>query len=303
MDRRSFLRSGAVSASGIAVSAKPALAAATDRGGSPLYAMDDYLARMDEGLARVREWSILDGVPDFEGDAEAVNDLGRNAFTALYMTAMFSDLPVEEQVRPEVQERMWAVQDTMDTALDQMTSFLATRTTDDFANVRRRLGEEPEVLERVIEIIDLEAVRTGISDHRRRKTRAMIENVAWRMAEQPPELLVNEYLDKVQRTTESNVSEEARARWLMSKVGEKAFWHAARQEASLRQRRISRGLRNMGIGAVIFLGGLLLVAAGDTDGDFEGVVVIGAITGTVGSIWFLVGFVQLLIGAGTSGGS
>jgi hypothetical protein len=295
MDRRSFVQRGLVGASGMAAAGKPILVSAAQTGGSPLYPLDDYLARMDAGLQRVREWSILDALPDYGGDAGMVDDLGRKAFTSLYMTAMFTDLPLEEQIRPEVQSRLWAVQSTMDAAMDDMTAYLRSRTKEDLTAVQRAIREDPAALDRVAEMIDVEAARTGISDERRRSTRRMIEHLGWRMANQPPSLLVDEYLQKIEKIETSNVEDAARQRWLASKLGEEAFWAAAQEEQSLRQRRLSRGLRNMGIGAVLFLGGYLLATS--SDGDSAGV---GAITGTVGAIWFLVGLIQLLMGAGTS---
>ncbi|MHC4264003.1 MAG: hypothetical protein ACYSWX_15880, partial [Planctomycetota bacterium] len=113
MDRRKFLHRGTVGATGLAAAAKPALVAASQRGGSPLYAIDDYVAKMDAGLARIEEWSISTAIPDFQGDTTEIDDLGRKAFKSIYMTAMFSDLPIEEQVHPEVQDRMWAIQPTV----------------------------------------------------------------------------------------------------------------------------------------------------------------------------------------------
>ena len=55
----------------------------------------------------------------------------------------------------------------------------------------------------------------------------------------------------------------------------------------------------MGLGSLIFLGGVLLVYVAD-QGGADGAVAVGAVAGTVGAIWFLVGLIQLLTGAATS---
>ena len=122
------------------------------------------------------------------------------------------------------------------------------------------------------------------------------------MEHQPPLLLVNEYLDKVERVLASDIESEARQRWLAARVGEKVFWQA---EASLRDRRISRGLRAMGIGALLFVGGLVLVSLGNdnfANGDLNALTVIGLVPGiTGGSVLFVVGLIILLVGAATPG--
>lgn len=297
MDRRNFVAKGFVGASGLAAAGPPGFLSAAERGGSALYALDDYVARMDAGLARIGEWSIKSMIPAFEGDPAELDDLGRDALKSLYMTAMFSDLPVESQAQPDVQERMWAIQATMDRAVTGMSAFLERQTADTFARIRSALEADPTAVRGVMDFVDSEAARGGISTERRRQTRAMFEQARWRMGHQPPSLLVNEYLEKVERIDASDIESAAREAWIASKVGEKVFW-AQEQERSRRQRRITRGLRTMGIGALVFVGGVILVAA--TDSALTGVGLLG---GTVGSIMFVIGLIILLVGLGTPEGA
>jgi hypothetical protein len=288
-----------VGATGLAAAAKPALVAASQRGGSPLYAIDDYVAKMDAGLARIEEWSISTAIPDFQGDTTEIDDLGRKAFKSIYMTAMFSDLPIEEQVHPEVQDRMWAIQPTVDEALDEMTAFLRNQSVGELARVQRTIQTDPLSIQRVVDFLDLEGTRTGISDQRRHQTRTVLEQAGWRLGNQPPSLLVNEYLDKVEKIDASDIESEARQRWMASKVGERVFW-TVEQERSRREERISKGLHRMGIGALVLAGSALLLAlTGDTD-DAGGVIILGLIGATVGSVLILIGLVTLLIGAATA---
>ena len=302
MDRRAFFMKGTLGASGLAVGGKPALVSAAQRGGSLLYGMDDYMVQVDAGLARIDEWSIKSAIPDFTGDSAEIDELGRKSLKSLFLTGMFVDLPVEAQVHPGMQDRMWAMQQTMDEATDGMMAFLGRQTPETLAPVRSALRNDPSAVRKVADFVDREAALTGISDARRAQTRTMFEQAGWRLEHQPPTLLINEYLDKVEKVAASDVESEAQQRWIAAKVGEKVFW-AQEAQRSRRERRISRGLKTMGIGLLIGAVGGLLIAASDTsitDSNAGGLVWVGAVAATVGSIFFLVGLTILLVGAATS---
>ena len=157
------------------------------------------------------------------------------------------------------------------------------------------------MLRDIITVVDSEAERSGVSEARRAQLRAMFTDVGWRLENQPPVLIVDEYVGKVERVTASNIEDAARQRWLTARYGEEIFWQA---QESLRQRRISRGLKAMGIGAVLFLAGLLLVSASDgdvTSDNSDALLWIGLVPGiTAGSVLFVVGFIILIVGALTS---
>ena len=302
MDRRNFLKrgtlgvSGAVAASGIP---EPTKAAEKKPVVPPPSDMDEYVRRVDAGIARLAELPIADNFPEFQGDPELLNDLGRKAMHALYVTGMFGDLPVENQLYPAIQDRLWASQETMDEALQDMTAFLRTRTPAELAAVRATLRDRPEVLHRIIRTVDDESVLSELSEPRRTQLRTMLTEAAWRLEAQPPRLIIDEYVSKVERFTASDIESEARQRWLAARVGEEVFWQA---QDSLRQRRISRGLRAMGIGALLFAAGVVLVSIGNSDSgsDNDALIALGLVPGiTVGSIFFVVGFIILLVGAAT----
>lgn len=305
MKRRDFIKRSAVGASGIVVGGT---AADSLEGVEPPKAkvlppedMEAYLATVDEGVSRLSEWPLAESFPglsDAELDGES---LARKAMLSLYVAGMFGDLAVENQIHAGMQDRLWAVQPTMDEALDDMTDFVHRQTPEQLASVRATLRARPEVLRDVITLVDTEAERSGVSEARRAQLRAMFTDVAWRLENQPPGLIIDEYVGKVERVAASDIEDAARQRWLTARYGEEIFWQA---QESLRQRRISRGLKAMGIGALLFLAGVLLVSASDgdiTDDDNDALLWIGLVPGiTVGSILFVVGFIILLVGAATS---
>jgi hypothetical protein len=311
MDRRAFLDASA--ASGLmlaapAVGARPDLPPPLPRPG-PVDDMDAYLARLDAGMERIGAWSLTASYPGFAGDRQATDTLARSAVQTMYLTGMLGDLPVEQQLHPGMQERMWAALPLMDDAFERMHGFLESRTPADLARVQSALRGPDRFAERMAEVLDEQAALTGVSAWRRQQMRSTLTLAAWRMASQPPALIIGEYQDKIARVDGSDIAAEARKRWLAARVGERVFWARADMAPggllsgsaltdgphTERDKRIASGAKGMGIGLLIFAGGVAMVAAG-AGGNADVLVVVGLGTATVGSIWFLVGFLTLLIG-------
>lgn len=297
MDRRDFILNSALGAAGLASAGglgctsgllRPA------RISAPSPDMTAYLDRFDLGVGRIGEWSISSSVPDFHGDPALLDSLGPKCITTLYTTGMFGDLPVEAQLQPGMQDRMWAIQSVMDESITGITDLLSRQRPEDFARAQATLRARPTFLSQFTKALDGEAARSGLSDARRQQCRTQLMQVGWRLQHQPPSLLVNEYLVKVEKVSASDIQAEARQRWLAAKLGERSFWQAERTK---RQRRITRGLRTMGIGVLILGASALLIAVG-ADGS-DAVLGVGLVGGTVGSIFILVGLIMLLVGVAT----
>jgi len=316
MDRRAFVQAGAVSGLALAVAptAAPAVPPPTIPRPGPVDDMDAYLARVDAGMERIGRWSVTADFPAFAGDKEAMDALGRTAMQTLFVTGMLGDLPVEQQLHPGMQERVWAAVPLMDEALDRTRDFLTTRTDEDLASVQAALRSPHRAAEQVADFLDEEAARTGVSPWRREQLRGMVALAGWRLANQPPDLMIHEYLDKIDRVDASDIAAEAKRRWLAAQVGERLFW--ARADAadgliepraladpaqSRRERTIAKGAKAMGMGILVFAAGAGLTALG---GDLDsGVTWVGLVTGTVGAIWFVIGFLTLLVGLVMSSGT
>lgn len=294
MDRRNFVRRGALGASGLAAVQGTPLAGTAERGGSLLYSMDDYLAQVDVGLSRIDDWTPSSILPHLPEDAAGSDDLGRKIIRSLYMTAVFRDLDIKDQLHPGMQRRMADVQDTMDEALDGVNSLLERQSPQSLARVQTVLGEHPELMNRLGYFFDVEGGRNGVQTERQRRTRETLDHIGWRLANQPPALLIEEYRAKVLKLEATDLESAAYQRWMARQVGEEAFWEIAQEQADLRADRIRRGLKNMGIGVIIAAAGGIFIAIGG-----DALIAVGAITATVGSIWLLVGLVIWLVGLGT----
>jgi hypothetical protein len=293
MERRDFLKHGAVGASGLAATGRVELTPVT-----PAAAASSFAEAFDRSFARIEQWPLAATLPGFIGDVETVNHLGRRSMQALFTAGLFRDLPVEGQLDPRVQDRLWSAQPLLDEAADEMTRFLESQSPARLERIRGTLRTRPEVLEGIIATLEEEVARSGISAARRAQLSTVMRDIGWRLGHQPPGLLVEEYLDKAERAIASDITTEVRQRWLTARLSEEAFWQA---QESARDRRMSRGLRLMGIGALLFAGGLALVAIGENS---DVLMVIGLVPGiTGGAVTFIVGLIILLVGAGTPNGA
>jgi hypothetical protein len=289
MDRRRFIGAGTASVLGMAAGAATSPGAAS---ASPLPPpppdLDAYLRRVDAGMQELETWSISDRFEGWSGDRAEADVLTRRIMQSLYFTGMMAELPLDMQIRPEVQDRIDAATPIMDEATERTLAFLRSRTPADLEQAQTAL-QDGNVGARIVDRFDAMAVAAGVSERRRAHTRAILAQTEWRLRTQPPATVLGEYADKVERLTASDLMTEARTRELAARMGEDAFWQ---QAGSARERRLSSGAKTMGWGLAIFAGGALIVAAG----VFEGVFVM-----TVGAIVLLVGLIMVIAGAMTRG--
>lgn len=260
--------------------------------------MDGYLARVDAGLERIGRSSAF--AAPAASDAAASDTLVRASLQAIFLTGMLGDLPVERQLDPGMQDRIFRSLPLFDEVSDGMSGFLASRTQQDFDRVQAAL-REPGASDRLIAALDAEAELTGVSGPRRAQTRQHLRHVTWRLANQPPALIVDEYLRKVEKVAATDVQSEARQRRLAARVGEKAFWSLQEQAGGPAAAAPAKGNSKRGRGAKILGIGLLLFAAGAaaasvSDAGFA--VGSGLVVGTAGVIMILVGIVMLLASLG-----
>lgn len=290
MDRRDFIAVTATTSATLASLASSAHAGAPPElvaamAVPPVADMDEYVARVDAGLSRIGLWSVTAELKEFPGDRKATDRLVQVSMQSLFMTGMLGDLPLPQQLDPRMQERVERALPLFDEAADGMTAFLKSRTEMDLheasANLRR-----PGVSDAIIDGLVLEAGRTGVSAPRRGQLREMLKQMSWRLAHQPPALVVDEYLEKVARAAESDLETESRQRAIAARVGEEFFWEQGGKTP--RQRRHDRGARLLGIGAVVFAVSGGLVAAGAYPAVFGM---------TVGAVQMIIGLLMLLSAA------
>jgi hypothetical protein len=266
MDRRRFVRAGTASIAGMTAGSVPPAASATDRlSGSAPSDLDAYLARLDEGMRRLETWSLTDHFATWSGDRTEADKMARSITQSLYVTGMIADLPLDLQIRPEVQKRIDTAAPIMDDALDRTLTFLRSQTPAQLEHVQAALRDE-NAGAKIIDRFDSMAAAAGVSERRRAHTRAILGQTEWRLRAQPPGTVVAEYVDKVERLVASDVASEMRARKLAARLGEETFWQEP--QPSTGSRGVSSGLIVMGFGLLLLaVGAAVSKGSGESQGE------------------------------------
>jgi hypothetical protein len=290
MDRRRFFTVSAASAAGLSLPASleaepPSPEELTN---TVAVDLDEYAARIDAGVARIAKWSH-GTAPGDAIIATGREPLVQAAVTSLFVTGMLGDLPVAQQVDKRIQDRVVSALPVFDEAVDGMGEYLASLREHDLRAAADFL-REPGAKDQIITRLDEEAALTGVSAPRRRQLRDMLSHVTWRIANQPPELVVNEYLEKTHRAAETNLESEAWQRLVASRAGEQLFWKRAESPPQPGESKGgSRGAKTLGIGLAVFAISTVLVAVG----------AFGFVFGmTVGAVMMLIGLIMLIATAG-----
>ena len=127
---------------------------------------------------------------------------------------------------------------------------------------------------------------------RRLQTRAMFTEAVWRLRNQSPDLIIDEYVGKVQKLVARPGSVVETERTIATRASQKLFWETQREalgDPSKKRREsrgVSRGAKVMGWGLLVgAVGGVVVLA-----GEFGGVFVM-----TAGAILIVVGLIMVIV--------
>jgi hypothetical protein len=294
MDRRRFIELGAAvaPAGAIGIANTSCLHSPTPSLGTGLSVpgpdLDSYLAVVDHGLDRlsttriVRRPGLAGGITEEEWERR--NQLTRGSLRALYLTGMLGDLPLESQADERVQQRLWQIAPEFDRTVSTMTDHLSSRTSSEWADVQRLLRHRTNPAIEISAALTDEGALFGMSRGRRVQTRALFTQAGLRLRSQPPDLVVQEYLTKMEKAAESDGMDALARRRVAAAAAESAFWRDIAPKNRLG--RTPTGLKTLGFGVVIFGAGALIVSAGSD---------VGLIVATIGAITIIVGLIQLLV--------
>lgn len=248
--------------------------------------------------------------------------LAKKAANTLFLTGAFRDLPETSRVHPSVQHTMVSSMPDIDDAVLGMKSRLDALTPTERADLSKELRKDPELAERVVALLDVEAERVGASDVRRIHLRRVGLAVCERL-HQSSDHLIGEYSTKLDKIVERHGSDVEIERRLATAMGETAF-QAMRERTLLASesyrsvevagaQRISgsgngraktddewsstkvnvlvAGAVFMGLATIMGVAGAIVVAGG----SFAGAFVL-----TAGGVFLLTGLILLIIGAAIS---
>jgi hypothetical protein len=250
MDRRDFLRAGAVAGGSMGLGALGCGAVLEGISAVPVPSvaelaaldMDGFLRNLDTSLGFIRSTSTLDSIVTKEVQSGARKDprlqgseeLVRKTLRSMLLTGSFGDLPEAGRAHPGVQARLWNSLQEMDDAVLGMNKLLTSLTPTERADVTRLMRDDPTAAPRVLDALDDEAVKAGVNEKRRTHLREVGKHACFRMR-QSTNLFIDDYDDKVKKVSVRDSSVESFQRRLMAQMGEQAFWDFHQRQFALAQ--------------------------------------------------------------------
>jgi hypothetical protein len=192
-----------------------------------------FNSMLDEQLAKVARPGLLQQLigedpararsPEVAAKLAEKDALFRRMLGALLVTQGFRELPVETQIEPAVQERMWSHLDAIDATVFEVGDTLAALDEPTRTGLRKTLGKRQDLPMEIGEMIDAQAASAGISLARRMQLRKMMSQAGFRLRHGDPGSIIDEYVDKVARVRESGEA-HGDALHLAKQLGERSFW-------------------------------------------------------------------------------
>lgn len=217
MKRREFLEGVGVTGAAVAATSLGVEGCATGslansagvRAGEGAYAqdMDAYLTQLDNVLGAIDrmddgpEWHSGPFANPAVSDAQrAVNgQLAKSIFRSLTIAGMYGDLDETDRMHPGMQARLWASADEITRTCDQVESLLTSMTAEQRGALRERLRGEPNLMNEVHATLDRKAAEFGLPAKRRRHLRVALGQTAFRLREQDPGLLFDQFSEQYAR--------------------------------------------------------------------------------------------------------
>ena len=231
MKRRDVIKLGAVAAAGIGGEACVLpRKVATMRGADGAVAfnamLDDQLGMLSKPGLLQRIVGNYTGKPvtdDVQQKLTAQDAMFRRLLSTVLLTQGFRELPLETQVHPAVQDRMWKHSDLIANTVFEIGDMLANLDETQRKNIQTTMRKEPDLAMTLGEALDDRAGRAGLSRSRRKQLRAMMQQTTFRLRDQHPAAVIDEYVDKVDRLRPTS-PDHARAIDAAEELSERAFW-------------------------------------------------------------------------------
>lgn len=197
--------------------------------------VEGFLRRLDGNLDALSDRSALAPLlpPDALEGALAdprfshADGLFRSTLRGSLVATSFLDLPAEARVHPEVQRRLWSAMDEMDAAVLGIGEALGSLHASERAAIGHALRDEPELGSAVLDALDAEARKAGVSDERRAHLRKTGEHACFRLRQSTPGFIA-EQTDKLSKVRPLEAAEAER--YLAAQLGDATFrrekeWH------------------------------------------------------------------------------
>jgi len=239
MERRRFLHLGAAAGAAVAggsgcgqLLGTPASATAD------LPDMDAFFAKLDGAMEAVAKGDPLAALVAprcsvKHGQSSKDRDPGESkqpfsdrdklliqkSLRSLLLAGAVHELPEAARHHPGMMARLNAGMGEMDEAVFGMTELLEGLSPGDRVELGRRIQKDPGLPMRVAESLDADASALKVPHQRRLRLRRLASHVSWRLKNQPPESLLDEYTTKVRRLAARNGYDEELQRQLAARAG------------------------------------------------------------------------------------
>jgi hypothetical protein len=237
IERRDFLKMGAVAGAGAAALGTSGCAGVTEALAPPPLPLSNrdmklFLSRLDHSMKSVSTTNALssllpktaiDTIKTDDPEFQKSDQLFRKTLRSMLLAGSFKDLPEEGRVHPGMQDRMWRALPEMNDAMLGMTNMLESLTPTERADIGRVLRKDPDLGMRIVGALDNEAAAAGVTLARRMHLRTVAADTTFRMRQSTP-LFIEEYTGKVRKIADRQGSSEAFQRRLQAQMGDAAFW-------------------------------------------------------------------------------
>jgi hypothetical protein len=157
------------------------------------------------------------------------DDYFRSSLRTLLLIGNFGDLPIKGQVHPQMQKRLHYSSPEISHSVTKSIDILKNMSDESMEDIRSALSDDPDLGDRIMEALDLEAQSIGIPAARRRQMRIMGKRINRRL-KHSPDMLINEYVKKADKLMQSSNSDEDLEKLLRTQEGEDNY-SASRKEA------------------------------------------------------------------------
>jgi len=323
MKRRGFIKSGMTTlAASVAAPAAFGEIIAPDSDYITSAEMDHFLTKMDKAIDQISKTTGHYLIPKMNFQPSNRDLLSfQSGMRSLLLVGNFSDLSLRGQVHPGMQKRLFYSAPEINSSLSELTIRIKSMSLEDRSEIQKALIEEPDLGDRILESLDLEARAVGIPI-RRRKQMNRIGNRIIKRLKHSPDMLINEYIAKYDKLTTLDKTDFDYEHLLKKQIGEEEYnkrYNQAEFEAiewqkqnlidqpvgykSLKviqrdddlpeekeQNYYRKGLMTLGVGAIVTAAGWILIAiTGGVAGLIMGV--------TLGPLIILIALIMLLVKA------
>jgi hypothetical protein len=250
------------------------------------------LARLEAGLEEASRSRLIASLapeaarsraPVVRAKLDELEELSRGAMRCLLVAGTVKSLSRDELDDARVSAMLDRVSPEMDEVVGKLTATMANLPDDQRGALQEELRKRPELPMTLAGKLDGRAGAYAVPTGARANLRAAAVDGSFRLRHQPPGILIDEYLAKVERVTAIRAPEATAQRQLAGRVMNETVW------------RSQRGTTTATVGGYLLLAGVSVFGLSLLGGAATGSIGF-AFTATLGALLVLVGLIVGLVG-------